>query len=626
MNLRSVSAAVYQKLIDTARGLKPADVYIKNGTVINVYTGELIKSNVAVCGKYVAYVGESEKALGKHTEIIDASGKFLCPGYIEPHGHPFLMYNPLSLSEKILPLGTTMMVSDNLFFFRTLGVEGFEAVIEDLKSLPLKLFWSVRLDAQTSSVEIDAAFSPANIRRLVHNQEVLQVGETTDWPSLLSGKPGMVEGVLTAIKTGKRVEGHAPGASNETLNALCAAGITACHESISGEEVLRRLRLGMYATLRHSSLRPDLSRLIKDLLVAGVSLNRAMLTTDGPSPAYLANGFTDFILKTAMEAGLNPVTAYQMATVNAAAYYGLDNRVGGIAPGRYADILLLEALDNPTPVLVMVNGRTVAVKMPQGSTGLKDSLEESRSLEKGLAVVPQEDLSEKEEFKVEPIVKAEVKGLLNSLDWKKYGLGPISKNTVSPDLFSIQALGKPFPVMHLENPVITRRRDKEIPERHGLLDVHDLPGIQYAALLDHGCSWVCTGLLSGFADHIGGLASSATIAGNIAVIGNSREDMTMAVNRLYELGGGMVICEEGTIVFELPLPLNGSMSQEPVDYLSSECMLFEEILKKKGHKFYDPIYTMLFLSATHLPEIRLSSEGLWEVKGKKVLLPPRKLK
>ncbi|ACV61862.1 Adenine deaminase [Desulfofarcimen acetoxidans DSM 771] len=592
MNLRTDYSAAYREVVDTARGLRSADAYIINGTVINVYTGELIKSNVAVCGKYIAYVGESDRSLGQDTEVIDASGRFLCPGYIEPHGHPFLMYNPVSLSDKILPLGTTMMVADNLFFFRALGPEGFETVIEDLKKLPLKLFWSVRLDAQASSARLDAVFSPENISRLVNNRSVLQVGEITDWPSLLNGKPGMVEGILAALKTGKKAEGHAPGASQDTLNTLAAAGITACHESISGEEVLRRLRLGMYANLRHSSLRPDLPRLIKALLAAGVPLNRAMLTTDGPSPAYLAKGFTDYVLRTAMEAGLNPVTAYQMATLNAATYYGLDNLVGGIAPGCHADILLLEELDNPTPVLVMADGKVFADKTLNGCPG-------------------KSDFSKTDGFTV---------------NWEKYGLGPIPRQTVSPDFFSIQATGRPFPVMYLENPVITRRRDKELPVRHGLLDIGGIPGLQYAALLDYGCSWVCGGVLSGFADHIGGLASSVSIAGNLVVIGSSREDMSMAANRLYELGGGIVIYEAGACIFELPLPLNGSITAEPVDCLVRKCLLFAEILKKKGHRFHDPVYTVLFLSTAHLPELRLSPEGLWEVKTKKVLLPIQKLK
>ncbi|WP_066632753.1 adenine deaminase C-terminal domain-containing protein [Desulfolucanica intricata] len=578
MRLRSISSPTYQKLIKTAQGKRFANIFIKNGTVINVYTGELIKAHVAVVDKYIAYVGESEKALGAETKVIDAKGKLLCPGYIEPHGHPFLMYNPVSLTEKILPLGTTMMVADNLFFFRELGPEGFESLIEDLKDLPLKIFWSTRLDPQTFSEASDVLFSSDNLSRLVYNPEVLQVGEITDWSSLLKGKQGMLEGALTAIKTGKKLEGHAPGASVETLNSLAAAGITACHESINGDEVLRRLRLGMYATLRHSSLRPDLTQLIKDIIKAGVPLHRAMLTTDGPSVTYLAQGFNDYVIKTAIEAGLNPVTAYQMATINAAVYYGLDDLVGGIAPGRLADILLLETLDNPTPVLVIADGEIV--------TG---------------------------------------KNFDRRFDGRKYGLGTISKRSVSPDLFLIPAAGKPFPVMHLVNPVITRRRDRIIPERHGLLDISELTGIQYAALLDREGKWVCNGLLSGFVDDLSGLACSSTISGEILAVGKNPEDMARAVNRLYELGGGIVIFEDSKSVFELPLLLNGMISTEPVNRLIQEGVRLEEILSKKGHTYYDPIYTLLFISSTHLPELRLSPEGLLEVKGKSILLPPRKL-
>lgn len=582
--LKPLTRDEYIRLIKTSRAEESADLYLRGGTVINVYTGELLCANVAVSGRYIAYVGSSEKMIGDKTTVIDVDGKFLCPGYIEPHAHPFLCYNPVTLARKVLTLGTTAMVCDNLFFFRTLGQERLTELINQLSELPVKLFWSARLDPQTQSPEAQAEFAPNRIGRLLEMDTVRQVGELTDWPSLLQGKEDMVENMLTARAKGKKVEGHAPGASPETLNALAAAGVTACHEAINSGEALQRLRMGMYATLRHSSLRPDLPEIIKGLLEQGISLHRAMLTTDGPSPYYLADGYNDFVLKVAMNSGVEPITAYRMATLNAAAYHGLDHLLGGIAPGRLADILILQELSEPTPEIVIA----------QGSQGAGE----------GRLTV---DIPEP--------------------DWSKYKYGPLHRprREVSPDDFLVAATGRPFPVMQLVNPVITRRKDMVITDKHGFLNVEDIPGLLYAALLDPEGHWITCGLVAGFAEELEGFACSTAISGGVLALGRNPEQMALAVRRLYELGGGFVLAEGGHYIYELSLVINGVMSPEPMEVLIRETGELRRLLTERGHKFYDPIYTLLFMSATHLPELRLTPEGLVSVKDKTVLSKAKNL-
>ncbi len=204
-------------------------------------------------------------------------------------------------------------------------------------------------------------FTVDRVRRMLRNPSVLQAGELTYWKEAINGDPSMIARMREARLAGKRIETHNPGASVETLNAVAAAGATGCHESITAEEVMRRLRLGYYATLRHSSIRPDLGELIKGLLNTGCRYwDRMMLTTDGSPPFFLAEGFTDACIRIAIDAGLDPVDAYRMASLNPAVYYGLDQDLGGISPGRIADIVFLEDLRNPTPVKVMANGRIAA--------------------------------------------------------------------------------------------------------------------------------------------------------------------------------------------------------------------------------------------------------------------------
>ncbi len=579
--LRPLDRRQLAELISVSRGILAADLVIKNGTVINVYTGELHKADVAIKGKHIASVG-GNYLVGESTQVINARGMYICPGYIEPHAHPFQTYNPVTLSSKVLSLGTTTLICDNLFFFMVTDEERLLALWQELNALPVKLLWSVRLDPQTHARERAARFATRRIKRLLDTPLARQVGELTDWPSLLAGDEQMLENIILAGKLGKRVEGHAPGASSLTLNALAAGGVSACHESITGDEAINRLRLGMYVTLRHSSLRPDLPTLLKDILASGVGLWRAMITTDGLTPPSMVNGFTDYLLRLTMEAGVPPVEAYRLATINPATYYRLDDELGGVAPGKLADILLLEDLDKPTPVKVISEGKLVA--------------------EKGKTLVR-----------------------FSTPRWSDYGVVPISgppKELVENDL--VPPAGETaFPVMQLVNPVITRRKDVALPAIDGGLDISGAKRLVYATLLDREGKWACNGILDGFAENLAGMACSSTITGDPLVLGQVPGAMLQATRRLFELGGGLVMVEDGRVIYELELPLGGIMNNDPVDKLIDKCSRFYTLLAERGHKHYDALYTILFLSATHLPEIRLSPSGILLVKEKVVLVPSR---
>lgn len=582
--LRNLDKHSLHDLILTSRGEVNCDLYIKGGTIINVYTGELLPASVAIKGKHIAYVGERETMVGDQTRLIDATGMYLCPGYIEPHAHPFQIYNPVTLINKVMTLGTTTLVCDNLFFFMSMDEKQLLNLWHELAQLPVKVLWSVRLDPQTFSRQRMERFNPRRIETLLDSVLARQVGELTDWPSLLTGDKQMLDNILTARRLGKRVEGHAPGASVQTLNALAAGGVSGCHESITGEEVLNRLRVGMYATLRHSSLRPDLPGLLKDLLHYGVDFRRIMLTTDGVTPPSIKHGFTDYLVRLAIDAGVPAVEAYRMVTINPATYYGMDDEVGGIAPGRLADILFLEDPRNPTPVQVIAEGVEV---FKQGRKPL---------------VIPE-------------------------IDWEKYGITRIAvfPREIKPGDLTPPAMEGTFPVMRLVNPVITRRQDRQLPVKNNFIDLTEEPGLLYATMLNREGGWVCNGVLDGFADKLDGLACSNTITGDILTLGRNPQEMKRAMQRMFDLGGGLVITENGGILYELPLPLSGIMSNAPVDELTVECAELYKLLEERGHVHYDLIYTLLFLSATHLPEIRLSPGGILSVKDKKILIPSRKI-
>src|SRR5215204_5751367 len=349
------------RLIETARGERPADLFVRGGTVANVYSGELHGANLAVTGGRIAYVGEGERALGPETRVVDASGMIVSPGYVEAHFHPWVLYNPVSLVEGILPLGTTTVVADHLFFFMQMGPDGFAAMADDLRGLPLLYLWMVRLASQARFPGEEEMFAPERVEPLLRRDDVIGTAEITRWPALSEGDPALISGIRAAKAHGKIVDGHTGGASESRLQPVAAAGIDADHEAITKQEVLNRLRLGIWTMLRNSSLRPDLPELLRSVTEDGISTHRLIMTTDGPAPEFVEeNGLVDGMLRLAVENGVPPMQALQMVTINPATLFRIDGQVGGIGIGRRADLLLLEDLTTFRPQTVITGGRVVA--------------------------------------------------------------------------------------------------------------------------------------------------------------------------------------------------------------------------------------------------------------------------
>jgi len=347
-------------LVAVARGDAVADCVVRGGLLLNVYTGECYPASVAIKGERIAYVGARDDMVGPRTEVIDATGRTLVPGYIEPHAHPWNLGTPAVLARHVLPLGTTTIFADNLLIYALAGVTGFERTVAALARGPVKFYWMVRPHGQFRALDEGARFPVAALARMLDNPWAAAVGEVTRWTDLVAGRPELLERLALGHARGKRIEGHTAGANAERVAVLAAAGLTSDHEPITAQEALDRARQGIALMLRQSSLRPDLRGLLAPFVKAG-ALGRIMLTTDGSTPAFVAeHGFVDGLVRIAMEEGVPPVEAYRMVTLNPATYYGKDADLGGIAPGRFADILLLEDLTEPRPRAVIARGRLLA--------------------------------------------------------------------------------------------------------------------------------------------------------------------------------------------------------------------------------------------------------------------------
>ena len=575
--LRMIDKDTYLSLIGVAKGKVKADHYLQGAIVINVYTGELQAANVAVKGQHIAYVGLSDAMVGPDTQVIDLTGRFLAPGYLEPHSHPFQIYNPDSLARFVLPHGTTTMVNDNMGLYLLVNERIFLEMIEEMGTWPVKMLWSARLDPQTYAEEFRPFFQPEVMRRLLAHPLVMQAGELTAWPQLLAGEPEMVANMLETMRIGKRIEGHLPGASLETLSMLAAGGVTAEHEAMNSDEVIRRLRIGLWTTLRYSSLRPDLPDLVRGLADYKGDTKRLMMTTDGSTPAFLAEGYTDHMLRKAMEAGMEPMTAYQMVTINPATYYGLDGEIGGLAPGRLADILVLESLEQPTPLRVMAEGNWAAQD-------------------------------------------GQLQADWPRLDWEAYGLRKLQADWRVNEKDFVGGTDTGLPVIRLENPAITRYKTEQEADQSQA--AANEPGL-LAALLDRGGRSIVEARLEGMAERLAGLASSYTASKGILVLGQNPAAMAQAANRVLEMGGGIVLVEDGKELFEMELPVVGGMAVSKMRGIIQQVKTFERLLRERGHLHYDPIYTLLFLTSTHLPEIRLTPEGVLHVKSGRIVREPR---
>ena len=579
------------ELIEVAQGKRPADLFLKDGQVINVYSGEILQQNVAIYKDRIAYVGESTAPVGSDTEVIDAKGYYLSTGYIETHAHPWVIYNPVSLAEKALSLGTTTIVNDNLFFYLHMGEEGFSKMMQDLAELPLHQLWLVRIVSQADYPGERDWFHPDSVRRLLQSEHVIGTAEVTRWPLLYNGDDFVIETVEYAKRLRKLSDGHNAGCSYERLNSIAASGISACHEAITMQEALERLRLGLWTVLRNSSLRPDLPELAKLITEKKVDTQRVLMTTDGPHPAFIdESGLVDGLVREAVDHGIPPVQALQMVTINAATYLGLDEHLGGIAPGKRADLLFLPDLTTFRPQHVIAGGRSVA----------QDG---------GLTVS------------------------LPHVDWDQYMAREpftISEQVLKdPNLYrlAVEDGDQAIPVINFRIAVITQRKDMDLPRDGQFVDISDHPNLAYAALIDRDGQWISRGLLENFTTHIEGMASTYNTTTHLLVIGRNPEAMVQAASKVKEMEGGVAIVEGGECILEIPLPLAGMMTTDPtfktaVNYQNQ----LMEAVKARGYPFHDILYTMLFLTCDFLPGLRLTPHGVYEVKKDEVVLPCESLK
>ncbi|WP_153127208.1 adenine deaminase C-terminal domain-containing protein [Peribacillus tepidiphilus] len=560
--------------ISVLDGVRSPHILLKNATYLNQVLRKWMKANIWIYDDRIVYVGEKTPEQLDGCEIVDCSGQYLVPGYIEPHVHPFQLYNPHTFSRYASLTGTTTLINDNMVVFLQLEKKKAFSLLKELRNLPVTMYWWCRFDPQTEILNEESVFSHSNIKAWLEHDAVLQGGELTGWPKLLAGDDLMLHWIQEAKRMRKQIEGHFPGASEKTLAKMMLLGADCDHEAMTGEEVYNRLMQGYTVSLRHSSIRPDLPKLVKEIQELGIEcFDKMFVNTDGSTPAFYKDGIMDRLIRICIEGGIPVIDAYNMASINIARYYNIEHLHGNIATGRVANINFLSDIQNPTPVSVMSKGKWI---------------------KKDEEISPDDSHISWTDFGFEPL----------KIDW----------NLESDDLQFSMPFG-----MEMINEVIIKPYSVSTDVSYDELSFeHDEC---FFMLIDRNGKWRINTIIKGFADKLCGFASSFSNTGDIVLIGKRKEDMLLAFNRLKEIGGGIVTTENGKVIHEIPLVLKGLMSDKPVEELIKEEAQLKQLLKDRGYGFSDPIYSLLFFSSTHLPYIRITPQGMYDVMNKVVLFP-----
>ncbi|HSO67442.1 MAG TPA: adenine deaminase C-terminal domain-containing protein, partial [Desulfatirhabdiaceae bacterium] len=512
------------ELIQTALGVEKADRVIINARLVNVYTGE-IQNNTAVGikGEWIAGVGECvQDMIGKQTIVMDADGKTLIPGFIEWHTHLASMISPAAFLPFAMKSGTTTIITETMDTYAVAGYDGVMEFMDSLSNQPIKVWFTA--PAMASISKKTRGLPRTDLKRLLGQDRVIGLGESY-WQAVIQEPEQFLPLFQDTLLAGKRLEGHSAGVNAKKLAAYAAAGISSCHEPTTAEEVAARLRQGLYVMIREGSIRRDLQD-ISRIRGMGVSLRRLILTSDGVSPSDLIEkGYLEFIVQKAIACGFDPVTAVQMATLNVAEHFGLDHLIGGIAPGRQADMVLIPEPDVIEPETVISRGQVIV---------------------------------ENQRLKIQP----------RSYKWSYASRNSIHlTEQIKPDDFivNIKTAVKAVTIRVIDQitDLVTQELHLPMPVTEGQLipDVHQ--DIIKVAAIDrtHMGGNTCVGFIRGFGLKSGAFACSAAWdTSDIIVVGVTDADMAAAVNHIQQIQGGAVVCSGQKILAEVPVPVMGIMS------------------------------------------------------------------
>ena len=575
-------SSVLSEINSVSIGDSYADLILQNCSLINVYTNEIQeKIQISIKNDRIAFVGnDASHTLGPKTKVLDIKNKHVCPSFVDPHIHIDHFVTPAEFVKKSLLCGVTSLFPDSIDIVSVCGYRGFKEFLRQTQNLPMRFFHTI-----PGGLPVDRKFSHGKTLSIEEEkdaiglQSVVGLGEVFSWTKVTKRDPKTIKSLKQMHENHCIINGHTAGASGKKLNSYIASGIFSCHEPINFDQVLERLRLGMWIMIREGSIRRDLKEIIPLVLSNKIYKNRLMFCSDGLDPSDITNiGHIDHCVRESIKLGMNPIDAICMASRNCFDYYKMGNEFGGIGPGKIADILILDDYKKIKIHKVILGGKIVV------SDG---------------KLVQQLHTP-----KVPAWMQKTVK--IPKLYPKFFNVN--SKNT-----------DETVNTILMKTEIVTQKNTSNLDVKDSNVVASYDKDIWKVAALDRtfGSKTHAVGFLENFGADIGAFASTWSFHENdMIVIGSNENDMADACNKLTKSQGGLIIVKDGKTLASLPFQLGGIISTDPIEKVTKNFTKINDVLSDSGCKFKKPHLIPLFLPFLALPDIRILYSGIVDVKSR----------
>ena len=556
-------------IINVARGLEKADLVIKNANIVNVLSEEIHKGDIAICDGVIAGIGENYSG----EKEIDINGAYVTPSFIDGHVHlESTMMLPKEFAKTVLPAGTTTVIIDPHEISNVLGLHGISFMHEAVKDLPMNVYTMLPSCVPATPFETSGFdLNSYDLSLLIDKPWVLGIAEMMNFPGVLNLDKNVMAKLELAKSRGKRIDGHAPYLSGKDLCGYIASGVKSDHECTTPEEAIEKLRLGVYVMIREGTAAKDLDALIPVLKTSNT--RKCIFVTDDRHPADLKEHINGMVRRV-VEAGVDPIKAVQVASLNTAEYFGLKD-LGAIAPGYKADLLVLPDLKSFKPDIVLKDGQVVA---QDGKLAVE---------------IPENDAI----------------ATRNSVNVRWITMDDFKIQTEGDGVKKVSAL-EVIPHQLITKSVMS---DVKVVDGNAVSNV-ETDTLKICVIERHRATGnIGKGFVKGFNLKCGAIASTvAHDSHNMIVIGTNDFDMYTAAVALIKCQGGKVVVKDGEIISQLPLPIAGLMSDKEFDFVVEKCDELNKAAHSIGCKLEDPFMTMGFLSLPVIPELKITDKGVFD--------------
>ena len=583
--MNSKFSSIFPQINSVAIGDDSADLILENCSLINVYTNEIQeKIQISIKNDRIAFVGEdATHTRGSKTKILDVKGKHVCPSFVDPHIHIDHFLTPAEFVKKSLLCGVTSLFPDSIDIVSVCGYRGFKEFLRQTQNLPMRFFHTI-----PGGLPVDRKFSHGRTlsiqeeKKAVDSKSAIGLGEVFSWTKVTKRDAKTIKSLKQMHENHCIINGHTAGASGKKLNSYIASGIFSCHEPINFEQVLERLRLGMWIMVREGSIRRDLKEIIPLVLSHGIYKNRLMFCSDGLDPYDISNiGHIDHCVRESIKLGMNPIDAISMASKNCFDYYKMGNEFGGIGPGKIADILILDDYKKIKINKVILGGKIVVsngkILQKINSTKLPNWITHTVKLPK--------------------------------LEPKTFYVN--SKNSIEN-----------VNLISMKTEIVTKKSSNQLDVKNSNVLASYDKDIWKVAALDRtfGSKTQTVGFLENFGADIGAFASTWSFHENdMIVIGSNEKDMADAANKLIKSQGGIIVVKDGKTLASLPFQFGGIISTDSIDKVTKNFTKINDVLLDSGCKFQKPHLIPLFLPFLALPDIRILYSGIVDVKSREYI-------